>query len=279
MNINSKSVGAQIQDSVHAIVGALNRNGNVNGADTNDDIVFYEYPMNAMREEISGREYKCFCGGTFTDLEGYTLHITQCGPAADGVSDDGDNSDYARNKSKLKSRSKSKRRVNGSNGSNDDKKNEKKYKWNVCGKSFSEKEYLRPHSYQHKTIKPYNCKYCSYGAALKNSVDSHEKIHKNAAYKCDIKGCGWSSKFKGRLAEHYRLKHNIMYKEGLRCKYCDKSFDKETDLKHHLDIHAYQEKPYKCGVCSKSFRTDKMHRQHLCNKHPEIYYKDKNQCK
>jgi len=57
--------------------------------------------------------------------------------------------------------------------SNDDKK----YKCDVCGKGFAEKQHFSDHANIHSGEKPYKCKYCSATFASRGNHGMHERTH------------------------------------------------------------------------------------------------------
>ena len=54
---------------------------------------------------------------------------------------------------------------------------EKKYKCDVCGKGFAEKQHFSDHTNIHTGEKPYKCKYCSATFASRGNHGMHERTH------------------------------------------------------------------------------------------------------
>ena len=65
------------------------------------------------------------------------------------------------------------RHVQGQHTLNDDKK----YKCDVCGKGFAQKQHLSDHKNIHTGEKPYKCKFCSNCFASKGNHGMHERTH------------------------------------------------------------------------------------------------------
>ena len=97
---------------------------------------------------------------------------------------------------------------------------DKRFKCNICCKSFASKQSVTTHSYQHNIEKPFKCNICSKSFCEKYPLITHLRIHNN--------------------------------EKPFKCSICDKSFSQKSILTKHLHIHG-NEKLFKCNICCKSF--------------------------
>eukprot|EP01083_Nonionella_stella_P246573 855869_1 len=182
-------------------------------------------------------------------------------------------------------------------------KSDETFKCNECDRLFSKKWYLRNHVLNMHTPnkdKPFQCRFCTYGAAVKWSLDCHEAIHLNARqYKCPHTQCDKAFNVKQELQRHVANNHTKPFKcdecdkrfgsakylqshrisihtknehKPFRCKYCDYGAASEYIIKKHELSHSAVT-PYKCVRCNKSFRTDRYLQTHLERVHVEDKYK------
>ena len=157
------------------------------------------------------------------------------------------------------------------------------YKCDVCDKVFSNKFYLRQHSYVHKGSTRHSCDscditFCRIDAFYRHLKKVHNKgqgpyqcnvcnkrfntpgnlgRHKNIAHlgklpnrivhKCDVCGKTFSSRFILLCHQKLHTKLNLH-----QCEICLKNFTRTSALKNHKIVHT-GERLFKCNICPKHF--------------------------
>eukprot|EP01084_Bolivina_argentea_P150271 262442_1 len=129
------------------------------------------------------------------------------------------------------------------------KTEEKKFPCPHCSRLFRMKYYLKRHViniHMQNEDKPYQCQYCTYGAATRKQIMWHENIHRNKReFKC--RQCSASFNNEVDVRKHTANKHTKPFK----CDLCDKGFGTPNYLKMHM-IHRHtpmRDKPYQCQHC------------------------------
>eukprot|EP01084_Bolivina_argentea_P070921 128962_1 len=160
-----------------------------------------------------------------------------------------------------------------------------RFKCKRCGKRFAKKFYLENHvinMHMDNRDKPYQCRYCTYGAAKKWQVMCHENAHRNErAYKCELcerafnnkkglknhknnihkrpfkcKDCGRGFGTKAYLQGHVISKHTKEEDKPFQCRYCDHGTHSLRNIRKHEMTHC-KDKPYKCKECGKAFKGER----------------------
>ncbi|KAF3421808.1 hypothetical protein E2986_08673 [Frieseomelitta varia] len=162
----------------------------------------------------------------------------------------------------------------------------KKYKCDVCSKSFSQKSKLLTHRFSHSGQQPFKCLSCEKGYSSKSKLNAHMRLHtKTNVHPCKM--CDKIFAYPSYLREHlkthkrssnnnakieenktfecvnckkkFRLLKNLKAHERLhtgkglvRCEICDKTFSRNYNLKIHLRTHKAT-RPHKCEYCNKCF--------------------------
>ena len=108
------------------------------------------------------------------------------------------------------------------------------HKCDICGKLYSQKQYLRKHMLSHSNIRPFKCPVCSYAAKRKDHVRNHirqwHSIGPDQYADKDGKPVTLDELGYGHL--HLQVKPN---EEGLyTCPECDATFNNNKDLKKHV---------------------------------------------
>ncbi|CDQ59518.1 unnamed protein product [Oncorhynchus mykiss] len=147
----------------------------------------------------------------------------------------------------------------------------KRFKCDVCEKTFSKKELLRVHKLIH--TKPFKCDICEKTFSRKGLLEGHKLIH-TRPFTCDV--CDKTFSLNRMLLRHklihtgerpfacgqcgktFRMskqleRHMLHHKENnFSCKVCGNTFSTKTDLTQHRLVHAV-ERPFKCLTCGKGF--------------------------
>ncbi|XP_054163343.1 zinc finger protein 141-like [Oppia nitens] len=150
----------------------------------------------------------------------------------------------------------------------------RRFKCQVCGKSFKKSTHVINHQLVHSDTKPFKCPHddCTYETKYKSAVAQHIKVsHRNERpFSCQIADCGFRFVTKQQLLKHTQL-HSNDY--PFRCTFdgCDKRFKVEGYLKVHSLIHS-SEKTVKCYYkgCDEMFRTVYGRHKHIYIVHKKI---------
>ncbi|XP_014243717.1 zinc finger protein 664-like [Cimex lectularius] len=139
----------------------------------------------------------------------------------------------------------------------------KPYLCQICGRSFSQKASLKQHTRTHNAIRPHKCTECDQGFYGKGDLKKHLRKHTGERpYVCEMCGEGFSQS--SHLGFHKRTHTG---ERPYPCDVCGRGFTKKGDVIRHKRIHT-GELPYFCLVCGKAFRQNTQCANHIKNHHP-----------
>ncbi|XP_065561614.1 zinc finger protein ZFP2-like isoform X2 [Artemia franciscana] len=125
---------------------------------------------------------------------------------------------------------------------------EKPYKCELCGKGFTQNNYLKSHMKFHTKEKQFQCEICKNFFSRKSNLTTHLRTHTGEKpYVCEI--CGKRFSQTHNLTIHMRVHTG---EKPFKCEVCEKNFKKMQSLTIHMRSHT-GEKPFKCEICMKEF--------------------------
>lgn len=134
----------------------------------------------------------------------------------------------------------------------------KKFKCKLCAQMYRYKWNLKYHVKQHKGPKIYTCYKCNKAFALKSNLVKHIKHHLEDVNQCKI--CYEVFQEKETLEEHVKSHQNRRFKcPGASC---ERIFTSLTRMRNHIDMKHENENLYKCKKCQKVFSDETCHYLH-----------------
>nr|XP_023019904.1 gastrula zinc finger protein XlCGF26.1-like [Leptinotarsa decemlineata] len=134
----------------------------------------------------------------------------------------------------------------------------KKFRCDLCQKSFSSKRDLTDHLNVHANVKNYHCKVCNKAFRTKQSVNKHMPIHsEKRPFKCTL--CDKRFKKQSILRKH-SFTHSRL--RPYVCELCPKNYKSKESLRVHRLTH--QKRKKKCKGCKKSFTFETVYKSHAC---------------
>lgn len=130
----------------------------------------------------------------------------------------------------------------------------KKYRCDICRRSYMNKSYLKTHLFMHIGKRPFNCKKCHESFFVYSRLQKHIKIHTNENNQCENLNYE-------RNTENNILQYQISRKRPFQCIFCDMYFNIRAHLMTHLKFHL-KENIFHCSVCQKSFNRKSMLQKH-----------------
>lgn len=109
-----------------------------------------------------------------------------------------------------------------------------------------------------KRAKKFKCQLCQKSFTTYYGLQKHSDLHENG-YLC--KFCKKEFAVKSDMSNHIFADHKEDQKHA--CDHCDKSFTQKSSLKEHIRTHFPNEKPFLCPICGQAFNLSSSLRHHI----------------
>lgn len=125
----------------------------------------------------------------------------------------------------------------------------KRWKCQICDKSFTKSSILKVHSYNHYKNKQYNCDKCNKQYSKQSSFTAHKRIRNSKSINCsNVHQKHLNSKSNG--SEHINKINNLS--KNYECSRCSNVFHKRSEIISHIfENHQEDYSKYSCDTCSK----------------------------
>lgn len=139
--------------------------------------------------------------------------------------------------------------------------------------SFSNETYMKNHvKAVHSKQKRFRCEVCGKTFARKAELQNHTMIHtRDRPFVCKV--CNKTFNQKSNLKTHVRTTHND--EKQYKCTECEDQFKRRRLLTYHIYAKHRNEIPLKCPYCDKGFiypQTFKKHVSDNCKSKPQAEY-------
>ncbi|KAM9364118.1 uncharacterized protein KZ484_010416 isoform 1-T2 [Pholidichthys leucotaenia] len=125
---------------------------------------------------------------------------------------------------------------------------EKPFSCETCGQRFNHSGTLKIHMRSHTGEKPFSCETCGQRFSRCDTLKIHMRIHTGEKpFSCEA--CGQSFTQCGYLKTHMRIHTG---EKPFSCETCGQRFNERGTLKTHMRIHT-SEKPFSCETCGHRF--------------------------
>ncbi|XP_076275208.1 zinc finger Y-chromosomal protein 2-like [Rhynchophorus ferrugineus] len=146
------------------------------------------------------------------------------------------------------------------------RKEEKLYKCNYCGKSFSTNKQKNTHERVHTNERPYKCSKCTKCFKQNGALKTHMNTHKEEKTHC-CERCQGNFATRSSLKRHMKSVH--MRGRSMTCKLCgDVFFNKDSFFNHRMEKHPNSSFFRACPVCPEEFTSRTVYYMHK-RKHEE----------
>lgn len=149
----------------------------------------------------------------------------------------------------------------------------REHKCGSCSKTFARRDLRDIHEETHSDAKRFVCSYegCTKAYKQAGSLYTHEQVHGEKRWKCDLEDCEFSTFQKSTLEKHLRSSLHLNIRP-FACldEECDARFGSKygRDL-HHMTVHLHVH-PHQCGDCDVSCATKTYLARHIREVHGDI---------
>ncbi|CAH0390998.1 unnamed protein product [Bemisia tabaci] len=146
---------------------------------------------------------------------------------------------------------------------------ERPFSCTFCPSKFKSKIALTYHSVRHSDERPFSCPHCSMQFKLKQTRDTHVKVHDIQGKALPCPHC--PKKFKSQKSlKNHQLTHSTPVRV-YSCAHCPATFRFKKHVRSHVVIHS-NEKPFSCHECSVHFKWKSQLTNHLKTHSFETFY-------